>query len=69
NTLPFEPPLLWEVVADEIGEITAIELRASQGWFDNVAIQVRVVPEPSTVVLLATGLFVALVALARRRLR
>ncbi|MCX7425902.1 MAG: PEP-CTERM sorting domain-containing protein, partial [Planctomycetia bacterium] len=69
NTLPFEPPLLWEVVADEIGEITAIELRASQGWFDNVAIQVRVVPEPSAAVLLATGLLVAMVGLMRRRFR
>jgi hypothetical protein len=69
NTLPFEPPLFWEVVADEIGEITAIELSASQGIFDNVTIQVRVVPEPSAAVLFATGLFVALVVLARRRLR
>jgi hypothetical protein len=65
---PFEGPFLWEISANDIGEITAIELRASQGWFDNVTIEVFVVPEPSAAVLLATGLFVALAALARRRL-
>lgn len=64
---PFEPPLLWEATAQQIGVITAIELSASQGVFDNVTIEV-VVPEPSAAVLLATGLLVGLMGLSRRRL-
>jgi hypothetical protein len=68
ETWPFDPPLLWAVSADDIGEITAIELRSGQGSFDNVTIQVRVVPEPAAGVLLTTGLFIAFVGLTRRRL-
>ncbi|MCX7426600.1 MAG: PEP-CTERM sorting domain-containing protein [Planctomycetia bacterium] len=67
NSWPFEPPLLWEVSANDIGEISTIELTMLQGSFDNVTIQVRVVPEPATAVLLAAGLLVALVGLTRRR--
>jgi hypothetical protein len=66
--MPTDPPFLWHASADDIGRITAIELSALQGFFDNVTIEVFVVPEPSTVVLLATGLVVAIVGLARRRL-
>jgi hypothetical protein len=61
----FDPPLLWEATADQIGAITAIELSAGQGCFDNVTIEV--VPEPSAAVLFVTGLLVALVGLTRRR--